>query len=431
MSRSALTGTRIRERRTLLGMKQSELARLVSISPSYLNLIEHNRRRIAGKILSEIARVLQVEVAALTQGAQAELLEQLAQAQADAPGVAAEGDRVDEFVGRFPGWAELVQAQHRRIRDMQEKVEGLSDRLNHDPRLSSAMHEVLSKVTAIRSAASILHDTDDIDEAWQKRFHRNLNADSLSLTESAQDLVEYLDSAEQDPDAGISPWEEVERYLEDRKFHIPELEADGVPRTPPEIPDGLSAGARGLLTTYLDRYAREARLLPMGPVMRLLEDNGDPVALAARSSLPVGVVLRRMAAMPGLPGRDPVGMVLCDASGAIKLRKTTDGFLSPRSGHGCPLWPVYEAFGAPGRPVSRLLTHGAAFGERVQAFAVADPSWPLGADGPALIESCMVVLPVPSEETLPLTEALPVGSACRVCNLSSCAARLEPSLISG
>lgn len=82
MAPSALTGTRIRERRTLLGLKQAELARAVGVSPSYLNLIEHNRRRIAGKLLAEIATELQVDVAALTRGAQAELLEQLSQAVA-------------------------------------------------------------------------------------------------------------------------------------------------------------------------------------------------------------------------------------------------------------------------------------------------------------------------------------------------------------
>ncbi|MGB5871554.1 MAG: helix-turn-helix transcriptional regulator, partial [Albidovulum sp.] len=46
MARLALTGTRIRDRRLLLGQKQADLARKVGISPAYLNLIEHNRRRV-------------------------------------------------------------------------------------------------------------------------------------------------------------------------------------------------------------------------------------------------------------------------------------------------------------------------------------------------------------------------------------------------
>ena len=52
-----ITGTRVRERRIDRGIRQADLATSVGISPSYLNLIEHNRRRIAGKLLSQIAKL--------------------------------------------------------------------------------------------------------------------------------------------------------------------------------------------------------------------------------------------------------------------------------------------------------------------------------------------------------------------------------------
>ena len=45
---SAIIGTRIRQRRRELGLTQAELARRVEISAPYLNLIEWNKRRIAG-----------------------------------------------------------------------------------------------------------------------------------------------------------------------------------------------------------------------------------------------------------------------------------------------------------------------------------------------------------------------------------------------
>ncbi len=46
MPMTALTGSRLRERRTALGLRQSDLAERAGISPSYLNLIEHNRRNV-------------------------------------------------------------------------------------------------------------------------------------------------------------------------------------------------------------------------------------------------------------------------------------------------------------------------------------------------------------------------------------------------
>ena len=52
-----LTGSRIREKRLDLHLKQAAVAEAVGISPSYLNLIEHNRRRIGGKLLNDLAAV--------------------------------------------------------------------------------------------------------------------------------------------------------------------------------------------------------------------------------------------------------------------------------------------------------------------------------------------------------------------------------------
>ena len=58
MPLSALTGTRLRERRLALGLRQGDLAAKVGVSASYLNMIEHNRRRIADALLERLAAAL-------------------------------------------------------------------------------------------------------------------------------------------------------------------------------------------------------------------------------------------------------------------------------------------------------------------------------------------------------------------------------------
>ncbi len=59
-------GFRIRLERKALGLTQAELAKRAGISPSYLNLIEANKREIGGALLKRIADLLDVEMDALT-----------------------------------------------------------------------------------------------------------------------------------------------------------------------------------------------------------------------------------------------------------------------------------------------------------------------------------------------------------------------------
>jgi transcriptional regulator with XRE-family HTH domain len=58
-------------------MPQASLAQAVGISPSYLNLIEHNRRRIGGKLLTDLARALGVDPSSLADGADRDIQETL------------------------------------------------------------------------------------------------------------------------------------------------------------------------------------------------------------------------------------------------------------------------------------------------------------------------------------------------------------------
>ncbi|WP_136057764.1 helix-turn-helix domain-containing protein, partial [Candidatus Halocynthiibacter alkanivorans] len=103
MSGPTLTGSRIRARRVLLGQKQADLARAVGISPAYLNLIEHNRRRIGGKLLIDLARQMGVEVSLLSEGAEVALLEGLRDAASTALSGALPSPRSGRRTGQLPG----------------------------------------------------------------------------------------------------------------------------------------------------------------------------------------------------------------------------------------------------------------------------------------------------------------------------------------
>ena len=227
----SLTGSRIRERRLARAMKQGALAQAVGISPSYLNLIEHNHRRIGGKLLVALAHALEVDPSDLTEGADpglSELLDMAARGQGDRNdgGAGAEIDRIDEFTARFPGWSALIAAQEGRMRALEAQVEALRDRLAHDPALAEAMHEVLSSVAAIRSTADILVRETDLDAAWRGRFHRNLHEEAERLSGRATGLLAQFEAPGLGPDAS-APTETVEALFEASGHHFPEIEALG------------------------------------------------------------------------------------------------------------------------------------------------------------------------------------------------------------
>lgn len=427
MSRSALTGSRIRERRLLGGAKQADLAHRVGVSASYLNLIEHNRRRIGDALLRRIAEALGIEAAVLTEGAEAALLDQLRDAAAvaaegGASGDTAELDRIEEFVGRFPGWARLLAARHGRVALLERTVAALSDRMAHDPVLSSALHEVLSALTGVRSAATILAETEDLEPEWRARFQGNLSADADRLALGAEALVAYLDGPAGTETALGSPQEEVEGWLAARGHHLAEIETGGA--TVDALIGGVFAtlSARRIAAAIVARYAADAARLPLGPFRAAwAAANGDPAVVAARFGVDLAAVLRRIATLPDQAG---AGLVICDGAGALTFRKPVEGFALPRFGAGCPLWPLYQALSRPMVPLRAMVEMAGRNPRRYRTYAICQQVHPAGFDAPQVLEATMLVLP-----DADVGPAEPVGPTCRICSREACPARREPSIL--
>ncbi len=414
MPRLALTGNRIRAKRMEIGQKQAELAKKVGISPAYLNLIEHNKRRIGGKLLLDLARELRVEPSALSEGAEAALVATLRDAASQIEG--AELAQVDDFAGRFPGWAGVMATQHARINRLEHTVATLTDRLAHDPFLSTSLHEVLSTAAAIRSTASILAEGDAVEPEWQARFQRNLLEDAKRLAEGAGVLVSYLDGAGDVEGTLSSPQEELESYLQARGYHLPEVEA------------GQEVTADGAVAEYLARYRADAVALPLAPFQVAVGEGLDPVHLAAKFGVDLATVLRRLASLPDADGQAGVGLVTCDASGALLFRKPVEGFPMPQFGAACPLWPLYQALLRPQVPIRAVVQQSGRDAPRFLTYAVAQPRVLTGFDGVQIIEAVMLVIPETRAGDLG-GGGQPVGTSCRICPRSDCAARREVSIL--
>ena len=426
MPERQLTGTRLRNRRIDRGMKQSALAEAVGISPSYLNLIEHNRRRIGGKLLSDLARELAVDPEMLVEGTASAVRVPLQEAAAEFRSAAPEEDRLDELVARFPGWAALIGAQQDRIAQLEARVQRMTDRLTHDPQVASALHEVISTVTAIRSTASILNESEGLDRDWQARFHRNLDTDSLRLSESSQALMGYLDMNADAAAQVQSPLEIAEAEMAARGYAYPELEQGRA------TPEDLSAElpdprARQILRNWLAIFAEDARHLPaeaFSPAARRV--GHDPLRLARLFEQPLDRIFRRLAALPEDDGHPVLGLAVCDQAGVVVFQKPVMEFHLPRSGAGCPFWPVFQALTQPGRPVRRRVGLPGSAGTVFDCAAVARDFGPPSFEGPTQVVATMLVRPASAE-----TGETPgrVGPGCRVCPVEGCSARRQPSLL--
>ncbi len=419
-----------------IGLRQSALARTVGISASYLNLIEHNKRRIAGKLLIAIGRELNIDPNLLSDGAEGTLVEALREAASGLAERAEDLARPEDFAGRFPGWAGLLAAQHHRIVALEHTAEALTDRLTHDPQLAASMHEVLSVVTAIRSTAAILAEPGEIDADWQKRFHRNLYEDSRRLAESSQALVEYLDTASDGGSEGglTLPQEELESWLERSDYHIAELEGNGGADVNGVLAvlerQRVSSAALVLAASYLSRYAADAKAMPLAAFQFAMTEIGqDPAVLATRFGCDLAAVFRRLASLPRRAGAARIGLVECDSSGTLTVRKPVEGFSLPRFGAACPLWPLYQALGRPMTPIRMRVAQAGRNPTIYLAYAISQPATRPNFDLPQMFHATMLILPEDVAGRDDSQPVLPIGSSCRICPRADCAARREPSIL--
>lgn len=427
MPRTTLTGSRIRERRLMLQLRQAELARQIGISASYLNLIEHNRRRIGGKLLGDIALALGVDYTALSEGADRVLrdtLETLGRGGGLDDGAV---EQIDGLIGRFPAWAELIRDQGARIAALEHSVDGLNDRLAHDPALSAAMHEVLSMVTAVRSTASILAGTPEIDANWLGRFHKNLDEDSRRLALGAEAMVDYFDAQDGRETAQATPLEAQAALWDAAGHHFERIEVEGAEAID-AILDGFDTQVPGTLSIMRHRLgilARDAAALPLDSFLPEAQAAGfDPARLMQVPGRDLSQVLRRLACLPDGAEVPDRGLVVCDGAGAMLHRKAMPGLSLPFLGAACPLLILFDALQAPLHPQRALLEMPD--GARFRAWAVAAPEQAPGFEERPPIYATMLLIRADDAQD---ESARPVGPNCRVCARAKCAARREPSMI--
>lgn len=488
-----LSGLKIRARRRQAGLTQGELARRAGISPSYLNLIELNKRPATGAVMERLASGLGVERAELDGEAERRVVTSLEEIAADATiaGSLAHPGPAEEFVGRYPGWAQLVLALHRAWLDQSEVVLALADRLNRDPFLGDSVHRMLTHAASIRAASEILEADAALSPEERRRFLSIVGGDVQKLSAAAQSLLEFFDSARIRV-RSATPAEHVDAFILASDNYFPELEAlaagflsERLPgedaaaaaarmlaarRAPPfgpampwttearrfdlvrralggsvaetverlvgTHPALVSDDSKRIAASALEAYAAAAALMPYEPFLEAAEARRyDIDALCRLFGVSYEQAAHRLATLrrPGAAGVR-FAFMRSDASGYVTKRLPLPRLPLPRYGNACPLWMIYAAFQTPG--VTARGFGALPSGDEFLFFARAVEKQPATAALPRHLLSVMLACSAADAARVTYgdgidrrTATAPVGTICRLCPRTACAHRQEAPLI--
>lgn len=203
------------------------MARRLGLSPSYLNLIEHGRRPVPGKVMSRIDQIFDTDLVALGAGEDARLIADLRDVLSDplfGDGMVGE-DELRELVTESPDAGRAMLDLYRAYQSARAELGDLAERLHIREFSAGIAYEFRSLVTSIRSAAEILRDNPDLDLDQRRRFVDVIVTDSQRL----MPLIAGVLNTGVAPPAGTAaterpPAEDVADFMQQHSGYFPSLE---------------------------------------------------------------------------------------------------------------------------------------------------------------------------------------------------------------
>ncbi len=437
-----LIGRTVRRLRTEQNLSQQALAAKLGISPSYLNLIEHDQRNVTASLVIKLAEMLRVDLAALSGAQERELETGLREAFSD-PMLG--GDQIPdaelEGVASNPNAARAILGLYRAWRVAREDASGLalpSGRriLLPNEEARDVFHERGNYFAELESAAEGIANTlnatpAETNHAIAERLRR-VHGVSVRVGPMEDALRRY------EPETRtLTLSEQLPR--ESRGFHMAFqlilLEARDMveallTRIAPSTPEAASLIRIGLLN-----YAAAALLMPYTGFLesaRLLRHDLD--ALAARFCVSFEQACHRLSTLQKAGARGvPFFFLRLDPAGNVSKRFSAGGFPFARYGGSCPRWVVHAAFATPGtlRVQVAQLTDGATF--LCFARCIEGPAAAWGEPPPThvIAMGCDIghAGDIVYADGLNLDHAVVgIGLSCRLCDRQHCRSRAFPPL---
>ncbi len=446
-------GLRLRSLRRRAGLSQVKLAELLGISASYLNLIEHGKRRLPAEVAFRAASVLSVDLREFAQDDSGALLPELMEMLAD-PDLEErdlKASDVRDLVQDQPGMAKIFSRVYRSWKASQEEVRRLravaAEDLSgiDDSRLPS--EEVNDFVARHRNHFGSVETIADL-------FWRRYSLSSPRLLEGLERILREAFQVElrvvtaRTADSRLRHYDPERRVLtlsetlpqRSRAFHAAhQLGLLSLGTQLEDVADdpGLTQDAsRKLARMVVASYFAGAMLMPYERFWEAAEtERYDIELLGHRFRTGFEQVCHRLTTLrrQGMEGV-PFHFLKVDLAGNLAKRFDGSGIRFARFGGGCALWAVHQAFLVPGRfhvQVSEM-TDGAKYLGVARTAATRHA----GFRGPETVHAIELGCRWEHADRVVYADAVDldrfapveVGVNCRVCERKACPQRAFPSV---
>ncbi|MBK6942177.1 MAG: DUF2083 domain-containing protein [Planctomycetes bacterium] len=447
-------GKRLRQLRDRVGLTQVALAQRLGISPSYLNLMEHDRRPLPAAVLVKLAQEFDVDVRSFGGGAEARLASDLTEVFGDPlfDAVKVPADEIQEVARQTPAAAAAIvhlfhawEAARASANTMAERALEPGGAGSIDPvRLSSEqvsdlLQKHMNHFPELEEAAEVLRREARLsDEELFSALARHL--ERAHGVKVKVDTVQNMRGALRrfDPATKTLVLSEVLRRGS-RNF---QLAHQAALLTVPALLDHVAADpvltsdeSRRLARIALASYFASAVVMPYDAFLAAAEaERYDVDLLGHRFRTSFEQVAHRLTTLRRR-GREgiPFHMVRVDIAGNISKKFSATAVRFPRFSGLCPLWDVHAAFLRPGfirvqisklQDGSRWFSVARTVRKHRGGYHARNVLQAIGL-GCALEDAHRLVY-ADGIDLHNTAAAIPVGMTCRLCERMDCEARAFP-----
>lgn len=452
-------GPKVRTFRRKEQLTQIQLAERLEISPSYLNLIEHNQRPLPSHLLVKLAQIFHVELAAFADDSHSRLADNLQEVFGD-PLLEEHSVSTSDVreLSESPAAARAVIALFHAYKSSVQSMRDLASQLydgrafdGMDPahlpseECSDVIQENLNYFPELELAAQELVQRAKLDRADMYRslsgYLREQHGVEISLLPVSRDrgLVRHYDpeSRRLSLSEVLPPWS--------RQFQVAHQLAliEAVPAIAAIVERSQknlnTPESNKLCRIALANYFASAMLMPYDEFYRLAEEvRYDIELLQHHFTASWEQVCHRLTTLrkPGSVGVS-FHFVRVDIAGNISKRFSGTGIRFARFSGSCPRWDVHAAFLTPGRIRTQLskMPDGTAYFcmartiRKSYGYASGDALMAVGIGCP--VRDAKKLVYADGYDLGNLEAAVPIGTTCRLCERMDCEQRAFPPLQHG